>query len=203
MTKEIPQYGLKAYAMLFIRHGFTEEFTQHDLDWIVSQSMKKKIFSLLLNSGWIEKQTRNTYICIRPEKVITSLLNFRLPDIMKKAAKPYAFADLSAVEIWSDYSYVQRGLEKSPYFIRVLKKDLKWWKRFFNENDMSCYINKGTTIGEYVILEPVESLKPVTKNGLEVTTLQETVKFARSNAAYSYAYKYMVNKYGSSSNQRS
>ena len=61
---------------------------------------------------------------------------------MKQAEKPYAFTGLSAIEIWSDYSYVQRGIEKSPYFIKVLKKDIAYWKRFFNSNNIPNYIKK-------------------------------------------------------------
>ena len=124
MTIEIPQYGLKAYALFFIKHGSTEEFDQRDLDWIVGQSMKKKIFSLLLHSGWIKKRSRSTYVCVNPEKAMKSLLDFRVPEVVKEAERPYAFTGLSAIEIWSDYSYVQRGLENSPYFIEVLRKDL-------------------------------------------------------------------------------
>ena len=40
MTIEIPQYGLKAYALLYAKHGMSENFKQSELDWIVSGSMK-------------------------------------------------------------------------------------------------------------------------------------------------------------------
>jgi hypothetical protein len=196
MAIEIPQYGLKAYALFFIKHGSNEEFNQHDLDWIVGQSMKKKIFSLLLHSGWIKKRSRNTYVCINPEKAMKSLLDFRVPEVVKKAERPYAFTDLSAIEIWSDYSYVQRGLEKSPYFIEVLKKDLRYWRGFFGQNNIPYYINGGTTIGEYVILKPVEHLTVTEKDGFSIISLSETEKLAKSNEIYSYAYNYMRQKYG-------
>src|SRR3989338_10206386 len=110
MTIEIPQYGLKAYALLLSRHGTKGKFRQSELDWIVSASMKKKMFSLLLRSGWIIKNTDKTYSCKNPTDAITGLLEFRVPAIMKSAVKAYAFTQLSAVEIWSDYSYVQRGI---------------------------------------------------------------------------------------------
>ena len=113
MTIEIPQYGLKAYALLFSKHGTQENFRQSELDWIVSTSMKKKIFSLLLRTGWIKKNYEGTYSCINPSDAIKGLLEFRVPEIMKHADKKYAFTQLSAVEIWSDFSYVQRGWEKS------------------------------------------------------------------------------------------
>ncbi|MGI0100168.1 MAG: hypothetical protein ACREBH_00355 [Candidatus Micrarchaeaceae archaeon] len=202
MTSEIPQYGLKAYALFFAKHGSAEEFGQHDLDWIVGQSMKKKIFSLLLRAGWIKKESRNTYRCAKPEEAVRGLLEFRVPEILKKAQRPYAFTGLSAIELWSDYSYIQRGIEKSPYFIGVLERDLNYWKAFFGGYNVPFYIREGTTIGEYVIFEPADSLIAVKKEGFSVISLAETEKLAKSNEIYSYAYNYIRQKYGSVATQR-
>ena len=157
MATEIPQYGLKAYALFFTKYKDKEEFKQSVLDWIVSQSMKKKIFSLLLRAGWIQKKAENTYICVAPEKIIKSLLQFKVPEIIKSAEKDYAFTNLSTIEIWSDFSYVQRGMEKSPYFIEILEKDLKYWKNFFNNYNIPNYVGSGSTVGEYVILITVKN----------------------------------------------
>ena len=201
MTVEIPQYGLKAYALFFSRHGITEVFKQGELDWIVGQSMKKKIFSLLLHAGWIKKKSRSTYVCVSPENAVKGLLDFRVPEIMKKAQKPYAFTDLSAIEIWSDYSYVQRGMAKSPYFINVLKKDLAYWRAFLSKEDIPFYMGQGATIGEYVILKPVSNFAPTKKGGLSVICLAETEALAKANAVYSYTYNYMRRKYGSAAAQ--
>ncbi|MBS3092094.1 hypothetical protein J4466_01605 [Candidatus Pacearchaeota archaeon] len=195
MATEIPQYGLKAYALFFSKHKDKEGFKQSELDWIVGQSMKKKIFALLLRAGWIKKQSNNTYVCLNPETIIRSLLEFKVPQIVKEAEKDYAFTNLSAIEIWSDYSYVQRGIEKSPYFIKVLKKDLKYWKNFFNKHNIPNYVNEGTTIGEYIILIPVEKLSFVEKENYKIDNLKETIKLAKLNEMYLYAYNYMKNKY--------
>ena len=125
MITEVPQYCLRAYAMFFSKHGSRESFRQSELDWIVGQSMKKKIFAYLLRAGWIKKESREEYTCLEPSMVMKGLLEFRVPEIIKESEKEYSFTGLSAIELWSDYSYVQRGLEKSPYFIKVLRKDLK------------------------------------------------------------------------------
>jgi len=195
MTIEIPQYGLKAYALLFSKHGTRGEFRQSELDWIVSMSMKKKIFSLLLRTGWIKKNPQRTYSCTNPSEAIKGLLEFRVPEIMKNAQKTYAFTQLSAVEIWSDFSYVQRGWEKSPYFIKVLQKELGSWKEFFNHHEIPNYIGSGGTMGEFVILIPVSSLSFKEKNGFKVDSLKETIKYAKSNEIYAYASDYIENKY--------
>ena len=198
MTTEIPYYGLKAYALLFSRHGSRGHFRQSELDWFVSESMKKKIFSLLLRSGWIQKQQDKTYSCINPLKAITGLLDFRVPDMIKNAKRTYAFTMSSAVEVWSDFSYVQRGREKSPYFIKVLKKDLKYWKGFFNKEKVPNYVRSGSCVGEYVILIPMIHISFVKKNGFNVDSLKETMAYARANEIYDYASKYIMKKYGGS-----
>jgi len=173
MTIEIPQYGLKAYALLFSKHGVQGRFRQSELDWIVSISMKKKIFSLLLRTGWIKKNADKTYSCLNPSDAIQGLLEFRVPEIMRNATKIYAFTQLSAVEIWSDFAYIQRGFEKSPYFIKILRKDMKYWKEFFNKNGIPNYIGSGTSIGEYIILIPETMLLFEEKNSFKVDSLKE------------------------------
>ncbi len=196
MTIEIPQYGLKAYALLFSRHGTHGEFRQSELDWIVSESMRKKIFSLLLRTGWIIKHSNRAYSCTAPSDAIKGLLEFRFPQIIKKAEREYAFTQLSAVEIWSDFSYIQRGMEKSPYFIKILKKDLKYWEGFLNKEKIPNYIGRGTTIGEYVVLIPVNRLSFKEKDGFKVESLKKTMNYAKSNDIYAYASEYMEDKYG-------
>ena len=197
MTIEIPAFGLRAYALFFTKYGTNRPFRQSELDWIVGQSMKKKIFSLLIRAGWIRKQSADTYVCVKPDEIVSGLLTFKVPEIIQKAQKEYAFTRLSAIEIWSDYSYVQRGIEKSPYYIKVLKKDLKYWKNFLNQEGIPNYVKEGSTIGEYVILIPVKKVKWVEKNGLKVESLKETMKQAQSNEIYGYAYNYMRKKYES------
>ena len=173
---EIPGYGLRAYALFYTKYGSKNEFGQKELDWIVSDSMKKKIFALLLRAGWLEKRQRNTYICINPQKIFQQMLIPKIPYLLKNAKKDYCFTGLSAIEIWSDYSYVQRSWEKSPFFIKVLKKDLNYWQNFFNSYKVPNYLNSGSTIGEYVILIPVEKLEFSEKEDIKVEKLQNTMK---------------------------
>ena len=192
---EIPNYGLRAYALLFSKHGLREYFKQSELDWIVSSSMRKKIFSLLLRAGWIKKISRDEYKCFSPEEVFNHLLDFKVQEIIKEAKKPYAFTGLSAVEIWSDYCYVLRGKEKSPYFIKILKRDINYWKRFFNENNIPNYMNHGSTIGEFIILMPVKNLSFTEKEGFKVEKLKDVMKQAQENEMFRYPYDYMKKKY--------
>jgi len=193
---EIPTYLLRAYALFYVKYGLKQEFSQKELDWVVGESMKKKIFALLLKAGWIAKKQRNTYVCLNPEMLLRKMVDFKVPFIIKNTEKPYCFTGLSAIEIWSDYSYVQRSWEKSPYFIKVLKKDLPYWKNFFNKNRIPNYINSGKSIGEFIILTPVEKLDFEEKDLLKVENLNTTMNMAKNNKIYLYPYNYMKEKYG-------
>jgi len=193
---EIPTYLLRAYALFYVKYGLKQEFSQKELDWIVGESMKKKIFALLLKAGWIAKRQRNTYVCLNPEMLLKKMVDFKVPFLIKNAVKPYCFTGLSAIEIWSDYSYIQRSWEKSPYFMKVLKKDLNYWKSFFNKSRIPNYINSGKSIGEFIILTPVEKLDFEEKDSLRVEKLDATMSMARNNKIYLYPYKYMKEKYG-------
>ncbi len=196
MIMEIPPFCLRAYALFFLKHNIKEAFRQSELNWIVGQSMKKKIFSILLRSGWIKKESKELYKCRLPSEIFTGLFEFKLPSIIKAAAKPYAFTGSSAIEIWSDYVYMQRGIEKSPYYIKILRTDLRYWKKFFNKNQIPNYLNKGTTIGEYVVLFPVQKIVSEELNGVKVEPLKNVINMAKDNELWRYAYDYMRRKYG-------
>ena len=169
---EVPSFALRAYALFLLRRSTAENFSQSELDWIVSEPMRKKIFSVLLRAGWIKKANRTAYLCVEPQTIFKNMLRFRVPDIVKGAERPYAFTGLSSIEVWSDYSYIQRGIEKSPYFIKVLEKDLRYWKDFFNRNNIPNYVGKGTTIGEYAILIPVQKLDFTEKDGIKTEQVE-------------------------------
>ena len=194
---ELPPYGMRAYALFYSRHGSTGKFRQGELDWLVSEPMKKKIFALLLRAGWLEKAARSEYRCVSPEKAVKSLLALgRVPEVLMRSSLPYALCGLSAIEIWSDYSYVQRSFGRSPYFVRVLKKDLRKWNVYLNEESVPHYVGKGSTIGEFVILLPVKSLEFVEKDNLKVIPLKEAILEAEGNYLHSYALKFIKRKYG-------
>ena len=193
---EIPQYGLRAYALLYSKYSLKERFEQSCLDWIVSPSMRKKIFAVLLKAGWIKKISWQEYQCVDPDMIFQHLLDFKVPEIIKETKKPYAFTGLSAIEIWSDYSYIQRGKEKSPYFMKVLKKDMRYWKDFFNMKGIPYYVKHGSTIGEYIILIPVEKISIAEKEGISVEPLKITMQEAKKNEMFQYAYQYMKKKHG-------
>ena len=132
----------------------------------------------------------------KPNEIFSHLLDFRVPEIMKTAGRDYCFTGLSAIEVWSDYSYVQRDIKRSPYFVKVLEKDIRYWKGFFAAQEIQVYEKEGTTIGEFVVLIPVRRVAWKIKDNLKVEPLNETMENAGKNELYEYAYNYMRENYG-------
>jgi len=44
-------------------------------------------------------------------------------DVMSEAGMRYAYTEASAVEVWTDDSYIQRSWSTHSYFVRVLRSD--------------------------------------------------------------------------------
>ena len=193
----MPDYALKCYALLYTKYG-TEEFDQGSLSWFLSEPMRKKIFHVLTKGGWLRRVSRGKYACIRPEEVFRKQFEFKVPEMMGAAKRPWCYTSASAVEIWTDFSYVQRSWEYSPYFIKVLRRDIRYWKRFFRANGISVFVREaGSAIGEFVVLNPVEKLDYVTHEGSPVDRLEDVVKFCeRNSSTFEYPLAYLARKHG-------
>ncbi|MFH0713983.1 MAG: hypothetical protein V1722_05190 [Candidatus Micrarchaeota archaeon] len=176
---ELPNYGLRAYAFLYSRNGSRSHFKQSELNGIVSLAMKKKIFALLLHSKWIVKSGKRTYRCISPEQAILGLLKPRALEVLKASNLPYVLTGASALQLWDKHTTAQRHRKSKPncpYFIKVLKKDLQEWKNYLNNKSTPNYVENGTTVGDFIVLIPVNSLRFAKKHGVKVERLWETIR---------------------------
>ncbi|MEM2282730.1 MAG: hypothetical protein QXH26_04190 [Candidatus Hadarchaeales archaeon] len=191
----MPDLALKCYALLYTKYG-TREFSGNSLSWFLSAPMRRKIFHVLAKRRWLERTGRDRYRCIPPGKVLREMFQFKVFEKMKKAKRPWCFTKASAVEIWTDFSYVQRSWEYSPYFIKILKRDLPYWKNFLRSNDISFFVQgAGSAMGEFVVLEPVNRLEWEIRHGFPVDRLKNVVKFCVNRATFEYPLAYLALKY--------
>ncbi|MBI2139580.1 hypothetical protein HYU14_01540 [Candidatus Woesearchaeota archaeon] len=195
MTQELPKYALRAYGLMYNRYGSQEEFNQDCLNWAVSSAMRKKIFSVLLHAGWIKKKSRMAYACYKPEEIFMSLFDFKVPEVLKNAKKEYCYTKMSAAEIWSDFSYLQRSRERSPYFIEVKEEDIVYWKSFFSKEGIPFFIREGSFIGEFAIIEPLKKLAYTMHDGFPVDDLDTVVRFCQGNPLFEYTLAYVKQKF--------
>ncbi len=195
MAQEIPKYALRAFGLLYVKYGNKVPFTQEAFNWLVSSSMRKKIFSVLLKSGWIKKKSKQEYACNEPSEIFYSFFEQRVPEILKTSNKEYYFSKMSAVEIWTDFNYIQRSFEHNPYFISVKDEELDYWKQFLANENIAYFINEGTFMGEFVILLPKKKLEFTVHKGNPVEKLAEVVSFCQGNSLFEYPLAYLVKKF--------
>lgn len=187
MVNEITKTEFQAYSYFWLKFG-EKPFEVSSLRWFYSRSMVKKILFKLSNAGWLQRIGRGSYRCIKPEQAVASIFESRAEKVLEKAGLPYCFFGASAVEVWSDFVYMQRSWEHSPFFVRVRKKDLRKWKSLLKKEGIDFFVRRPeNALGEFIILEPVKELKCSRQNGRPVTPLTETIKFAEKNI-YSFEY---------------
>lgn len=197
MTEPIPTYAQQAYAILYNRFS-DQPFDSSYLAWFLSRGMVKKTLHILEKKKWIRRIERGSYVCINPDEVFKDMVQFRVPTLLDNSGKSYAYTGASAVEIWTDYTYIQRSWEHSPYFVKMLRRDLKSWTHYFREHKVNIFVKEAQpSIGEFVVLFPEERLESEVYGGKPVDGLSEVARFCERNIeAFEYPLAYLKNKFG-------
>jgi hypothetical protein len=197
MSEPIPTFAQQAYAILYNRFG-DQPFKSNYLDWFLSKGMVKKTLYVLEKKRWVQRVRKGSYVCINPDEVFRNMVQFRVPILLRESGRKYAYTGASAVEVWTDYSYIQRSWEHSPYFINVLKEDVKFWTKHFRNHKINVFIKEAQpAISEFVILFPQERLEYEVHNGMPVAKLNEVTRFCERNIeTFEYPLAYLKSKFG-------
>jgi len=191
---------LKLYSWLWKSFG-NKKFSLEEFRTVFPSSHHKKIIFDLVKLGYIQRIGRGEYKVIEPKKFVDKIVekNLKQRDILEKVDKKYAFCDNGAVIIWTD-GYYWTGFTKGfkPVHIRILERDLKWWKDFFKKNGIE-YALEGenrTLFGLTYILHPKKDFKVEKKDDTFVIPLDETVEFCMNNRLiYEPALEYLDEHY--------
>lgn len=196
MSEPVPTYAQESYAILRNRFA-TDSFPADYLSWFVSKSMTKKTLHTLEHAGWIRRVEKGRYVCTNADEIFKSMIEFRVPKLLQEAGMEYAYTDASAVEIWTDYSYIQRSWEHSPYFVRVLRNDLEKWVQHFRRHKVKVFTSRPElSIGEFVILKPEKRLMYDVHNDLPVDSLESTVRYSEKHVdTFEYPLAYLKVKF--------
>jgi len=196
MSESVPAYAQEAYAILRNRFA-SDSFPSDYLSWFVSRSMVKKTLHTLERAGWIRRVERGSYACKNADEIFKSMVEFRVPRLLSEAGMRYAYTEASAVEAWTDYSYIQRSWEHSPYFVRVLQGDLGRWISYFRKHKVKVFTSKPElAMGEFVILKPARGFANVTHNGLPVDPLVLAVSYSEKHIhTFEYPLAYLKAKF--------
>ena len=197
MSEPIPIYAQEAYAILHNKFG-SEVFSSDYLGWYLSKDMVKKTLHTLEHAGWIRRVDRGKYSCNSSNDIFKSMVEYRVPKLLRDSDMRFSFTEASAVEVWTDYTYVQRNWEHSPYYIRILSKDTEKWIEYFSHHKVKSFISEAEpAIGEFVTLKPHSELaKVIIYNDVPVDELKVVVKYCeRYIDAFEYPLAYLKAKF--------
>jgi len=196
MTEALTKQEFLLYSLLFLKFG-KKEFDSSSIRWYFSRQMLKKLIFNLVESGWLKSIRKGVYACAKPEEVVVGIFEPKVEGVLPESGLSYCFTQASAAEVWSDETYVQRSWEYSPFFVKVLKKDLRQWRQFLDSKGVRFFVGAPSNIvGEFVVLVPVNSMKIVTHDNKPVEPLRETIKFCESNKdSFEYVLAYFSDKY--------
>lgn len=196
MTEALTKQEFSLYSLLYLRFA-GEQFGLDSVRWYFSRQMLKKLVFNLVESGWVKSPARGVYACISPKEAVSDLFKPKVEMVLSESGLSYCFTKASAAEIWSDETYIQRSWEYSPFFIKVLKKDLMEWKKFSDSKEIKYFTEAPSNIvGEFVVFAPVDSMKTDAHNGKPVEPLKETIRFCESNKdGFEYVLAYLSDKY--------
>ncbi len=196
MTKSLTGQEFSLYSLLFLKFG-SKQFGLDSVRWYFSKQTLKKLIFNLVKSGWLKRAGRGVYACIAPREAVSALFEPKVEKTLQESKLSYCFTKASAAEVWSNETYIQRSWEYSPFFVKVLRKELGKWKQFLDSREVKFFVKKpSNTIGEFVVLVPVASMKIDFHDRKPVEALQETIAFCEANKdSFEYVLAYLSNKY--------
>lgn len=196
MSEPVPAYAQQSYAILRARFA-SESFSPGYLSWFVSGNMVKKTLHVLERAGWIKRVKRGEYACVNSDEIFASMVEFRVPRLLRDTGMKYAYSDASAVEIWTDYSYIQRSWEHSVYYVNVLAKESREWVEYLRRHRIPAFISKARpALGEFVVLKPKDKLTYEIHADLPVEPLDAVVRYCEKHIdAFDYPLAYLKAKF--------
>lgn len=196
MTEPVPPFAQKAYAILRARFS-DDTFPSSYLARFISENMVKKTLHVLETAGWIRRVERGKYVCNPPDDVFESMIAFRVPELLEEADWPYVLAEASAVEVWTDYTYIQRSWEHSPYYVNVRNEEVEDWKNHFRDHRVTVFVDDAQpALGEFVVMRPKDELEGVEHEGVPVEPLETVVEYCEDHIdAFEYPLAYIRAKH--------
>jgi len=176
-------------------------FTIDDFKMVFPSPQPAKAIYDLIKLNFMMRVKRGVYRVVQPNDFVKKIVegNLEKKDILKKSKEKYAFADSTAVNIWTDGYYwtdFTRGFK--PIHINVLNKDRKYWENFFRQNDCEYVFEneQKTLFGLTFVLHPKEKVTIKNKNNDFVVPLEEILDFCQKNIyLYKPALEYLDKKY--------
>jgi len=172
--------------------SWKKQFSVKEFSSTFSSPDPNKVLHDMTKEGLLERISWGNYKVNSPEEYLAKRINIAGSyDLVKKEGNMrYAFTGPDAVFFWTKGGYqVNRFFGFYPIHLKVEKRDLSGWKRFFVLNRQKFYVEgqslRQTLFGVFYVLYPEVEFEVEEVNGFCVSPLTETVKFCQGHI-YSY-----------------
>jgi hypothetical protein len=189
------------YAWVIEAFG-TREFDIDQFRASFPSPSPKKVLSDMNRLGYLERVRRGRYKLVAPQDVFKRVVSADLSELAtaKEAGLPFAYADSTAVTIWTEGQY-WTGFTKGfrPVHIKILAGDADAWRRFFRRRGMRSASpgERRTLFGVTHILHASDEVAAVDVGGDPVVPLEEVLEFCRRReATFRPAMEHLDRRYG-------
>ncbi len=171
--------------------SWKKEFTVKEFSSTFASPDPNKVLHDMAKKGLLERVGWGKYRVNSPDEYLAKRTNIAGSyDSLKDANMRYALTGPDAVFFWTKGGYqVDRFFGFYPVNLKVDKKDLVRWKRFFRSKKQKSHVegqpSTQTLFGVFYVLYPEVDFEAEEVNGFCVSPLRETVEFCEKNI-YSY-----------------
>ena len=182
-----------------------ESFNTLEFSITFRSNQPRKVLFDLLKIGFIEKSGRNKYRVISPTRLVKEDYSEHIRkcyQLLKTSRLKYALTKTDAVTKWTKGAYnANRFFGFHPIQIKIRKKDLAEWKKFFNKNKKDFVVwgkkYRKTLFSVFYILYAEEDFKVKTVYGEPVEPLKDTIEYCQDNiATFEHALEILNEMYG-------
>jgi hypothetical protein len=171
--------------------NWKKEFTVKEFSWVFASPDPNKVLHDMVSKGFLERSGWGKYKVNSPEEYLAKKVNIsEAYDLLNEARMDYALTGPDAVFFWTRGGYqVDRFFGFYPIHLKVRKKELRRWEKFFSSKKQKSQVNgqpvRNTLFGLFYLLYPEASFKSEKVGAFQVDTLKDTVRFCK-NKIYSY-----------------
>ena len=179
------------YELWNILWNWKRDFTTKEFSSVFPSPDPNKVLHDMTKRRFLERTGRGRYRVNSPEEYLAGRIDVsKAYDLLKEASIEYSLTGPDAVFFWTKGGYqVDRFFGFYPIHLKVKKRDLKGWGRFFNSRKQRFHIEgqpvRRTLFGLFYVLYPEKDFKAEDVDGFQVDPLEDAVKFCQGRI-YSY-----------------
>lgn len=179
------------YELWNVLWNWKKEFTVREFSSVFASPDSNKVLHDMTKKGLLERIGWGKYRVNSPEEYLARRIDVsKAYDLLNQAGMDYALTGPDAVFFWTKGGYqVGRFFGFYPIHLKVVKDDLRRWKKFFSARKQRFHIKdrpiRKTLFGLFYVLYPEAGFRTEKVEAFRVDPLKDTVKFCQ-NRIYAY-----------------